>query len=164
MPRAAIQKAGLDNVGSPGSRLTLVEGQSIAQEKAVRHAYRALQAGFIIAPVVAGVDKFFHALVNWDQYLAPVVPRTLGIDAHTFMQGAGVIEIAAGIGVALKPRLFGYVVSAWLGGIVVNLLMTGKYFDIALRDVGLAIGAFSLGRLASLFGRRNATRIQSQAA
>jgi hypothetical protein len=67
------------------------------------------------------------------------------------MQAVGVVEIAAGIGVAVKPKIFGYVVSAWLGGIVVNLLMTGRFFDIALRDFGLALGAFSLGRLAHLF-------------
>jgi len=116
-------------------------------------AYQALHLGFTVAPIVAGVDKFFHFLVNWDQYLAPVVPRVLGINGHTFMLGVGVIEVVAGIGVALKPKIFGYVVSGWLGGIIVNLLMTGKYYDIALRDLGLALGAFALAKMSRLFDR-----------
>ena len=114
-------------------------------------AYRALQFGFVAVPIIAGIDKFFLFLVDWDQYLAPAIPRMLGIDGHTFMLGVGVIEVIAGIGVALRPRIFGYVVSAWLCGIIVNLLMTGQYFDIALRDLGLAIGAFALARLAQHF-------------
>jgi hypothetical protein len=120
----------------------------------VRQAYKVLQLGFVAAPIIAGADKFFHLLTNWDQYLAPIVPRITGLSAHTFMQGVGVIEIVAGIGVAIKPKIFSYVVSGWLGGIVVNLLMTGKYFDIALRDFGLALGALALGRLSPVFGRK----------
>jgi hypothetical protein len=119
----------------------------------VRHAYRSLQLGFTVAPIVAGADKFFHFLVDWDQYLAPAVPRVTGIETHTFMLSVGVVEIAAGIGVALKPKIFGYVVSAWLIGIVGNLLIQRKYYDIALRDFGLAIGAFALGRLSQAFDR-----------
>jgi hypothetical protein len=124
-----------------------VISSEVALGKPVIQAHRVLQFGFVAAPIIAGADKFFHVLVNWDQYLAPVVPRVLGIQGHTFMLAAGVIEIAAGVGVALKPRIFGYVVSGWLLGIVGNLLLTGQYFDIALRDFGLAIGAFALGRL-----------------
>jgi hypothetical protein len=116
----------------------------------VHQAFRILQLGFVAAPIIAGVDKFFHALVNWDQYLAPVIPGTLGIDGHIFMLGVGVVEIVAGVGVALVPRVFGYVVGAWLLGIVGNLLLTGQYYDIALRDFGLALGALALGRLAEV--------------
>jgi hypothetical protein len=121
--------------------------------KKVSQAYRTLQFGFVAAPILAGADKFFHLMVNWDQYLAPIVPATLGIGAHTFMLIVGVIEIVAGIGVALKPKIFSYVVSAWLLGIIGNLLIQGAYYDIALRDFGLALGAFALGRLSHLFDR-----------
>ena len=125
----------------------------------VHQAYRVLQFGFIAAPIIAGADKFFHVLVNWDQYLAPVIPRITGIDAHSFMLGVGVVEIIAGIGVALKPKFFGYVVSAWLMGIVGNLLIQGAYYDIALRDFGLALGAFALGLLGRWFDRRKVSSL-----
>jgi hypothetical protein len=114
-------------------------------------AYRILQLGFVVAPIVAGTDKFFHYLVNWDQYLAPVVNQILGGNGHIFMLVVGVIEIAAGIGVAVKPRIFAYVVAAWLAGIVINLLLARNFYDIALRDVGLALGALALARLSHQF-------------
>jgi hypothetical protein len=110
-------------------------------------AYQILHLAFVVAPVAAGIDKFFHFLANWDAYLAPVIPTTLGITAHTFMLGAGLIEIAAGVGVAFAPRVGSWVVGVWLLGIVLNLLLLGSYFDIALRDFGLALGAFALARL-----------------
>lgn len=122
-------------------------GQGYQESNAVRQARDALHFGFTVAPIVAGLDKFFLLLVNWDQYLAPQIPNLLGIDARTFMMGVGITEIVVGLGVAFMPRIFAFVVSAWLMGIVVNLMMTGKYFDIALRDFGLALGAFALGRL-----------------
>jgi hypothetical protein len=102
--------------------------------------------------VVSGFDKFFDLLVNWDKYLAPFIANLSPIGAHGFMEVVGVIEIIAGIGVALKPRIFGYVVAAWLLGIVGNLLLTG-YYDIALRDFGLALGALALARLSVDFDR-----------
>jgi len=111
-------------------------------------AYQLLHIGFVVAPIVAGVDKFFHVLVNWDQYLAPVVQSMLGGHGHTFMLVVGVVEIAAGLLVAFKPRIGGYVVAAWLLGIVLNLLLIPGYFDIALRDFGLSLGALALARLA----------------
>jgi hypothetical protein len=110
--------------------------------------YRLLQFLFVVAPIIAGLDKFFHLLVNWDQYLAPIVTRVIPVAPHTFMLGVGVVEIVAGIGVALAPQVFGYVVAAWLAGIIVNLLLIPGYFDIALRDFGLAVSAFALARLA----------------
>jgi hypothetical protein len=119
-----------------------------------QQAYRTLQFGFTVAPIVAGIDKFPKLLVDWDQYLAPQIARLLGSAAHPFMLAAGVVEIVAGIGVALRPRIFGYVVSGWLLGIVGNLLIGGRYYDIALRDFGLALGAFALGRLSQQYARR----------
>jgi hypothetical protein len=114
-------------------------------------AYQVLLVGFTVAPIVAGVDKFFHFLVNWDQYLHPAIPQITGIGAHTFMLGVGVVEVAAGLIVAIKPRIGGWLVAAWLWGIVVNLLAIPGYLDIALRDFGLSLGALALARLASHF-------------
>ncbi|MFL5812136.1 MAG: hypothetical protein ACJ763_01045 [Bdellovibrionia bacterium] len=110
-------------------------------------AYEILHAGFVIAPLTAGVDKFTNRLTNWDQYLAEQVPSRLGMTPKSFMKLVGAIEISAGIGVAVKPKVFGYVVSAWLCGIAGNFLMKRQYLDIALRDVGLALGALALARL-----------------
>lgn len=116
-------------------------------------AYKLLHVGFIVAPTIAGLDKFFHLLVNWDQYLAPQIARLLPMSAHAFMLVVGVIEMAAGLLVALKPRIGAYVVAAWLGGIVINLLIHGSYLDIALRDFGLMLGALALGRLSEAYDR-----------
>jgi hypothetical protein len=116
-------------------------------------AFRILQVGFIAAPILAGLDKFFHLLVNWDQYLPSVVTRVSRIDAHNLMLAAGVIEIVAGIGVALKPRIFAYVVAAWLALIIANLLLIPGYFDVALRDFGLFLAALALARLSQQFSR-----------
>lgn len=117
-------------------------------------AYQILHTGFTVAPIVAGLDKFFNLLVNWEQYLPGFVTRMTGGHRHELMLAVGVIEIAAGLGVAFKPRLFAYVVSAWLLLIVVNLLMIPGYFDVALRDFGLALGALALARLSQDYDRR----------
>jgi len=117
-------------------------------------AYRILQFGFTAAPILAGLDKFFHLLVNWDQYLPGVVANVSPIAPHTLMLVVGVIEIVAGIGVALKPRIFAYVVAAWLAVIIINLLLIPGYFDVALRDFGLLLGALALGQLSQQFARR----------
>jgi hypothetical protein len=114
-------------------------------------AYLILYAAFIVAPLIAGADKFFHLLVNWDQYLAPVIAGILPVAPHTFMLIVGVIEIVAAGLVAFKPRLGAYVVAAWLWGIIVNLLLVPGYYDVALRDFGLSLGALALGRLAEQF-------------
>ena len=114
-------------------------------------AYQILRIGFTVAPIIAGVDKFLHLLVNWDQYLPPIANTMLGGYGHEFMYIVGVVEIVAGIGVFLKPKIFAYVVSAWLVLIILNLLMIPGYFDVALRDLGLALGALALGRLSHEF-------------
>ena len=117
-------------------------------------AYLILRTGFTVAPIVAGLDKFFNLLVNWEQYLPGFVKNLTGGHAHELMLAVGAIEILAGLGVAFKPRLFAYVVSAWLLLIVINLLMIPGYFDVALRDFGLSLGALALARLSQEYGPR----------
>lgn len=116
-------------------------------------AFRILQVGFVAAPLLAGLDKFFHLLVNWDKYLPSVVARLSPIPGHQLMLVLGVIEIIAGLGVAWKPRIFAWVVAAWLVLIIANLLLIPGYFDIALRDFGLFLGALALARLSQQFAR-----------
>ena len=112
-------------------------------------AFRALQIGFVAAPLIAGADKFLGLLTDWSQYLWPGFSDLLGLSPAAFMGIVGVVEVVAGVVVALKPRFGGYLVAAWLTGIILNLLLLGDFFDIALRDLGLAIGAFALARLAT---------------
>jgi hypothetical protein len=112
-------------------------------------AYQILRAAFTVAPVVAGLDKFFHVLVNWDMYLAPAIANLSPIGGHGLMLAVGAIEIAAGILVAIKPRIGAWVVAAWLLGIIINLLLIPGYYDIALRDFGLSLGAMALARLSA---------------
>ncbi len=114
-------------------------------------AYRILHLGFIVAPILAGLDKFFDLLTVWTQYLWPAVPEITGIAPQTFMGIVGGVEILAGLLVAVRPKIGGYVVAAWLLGIILNLLLLGEYYDIALRDLGLALGALALARLATVF-------------
>jgi hypothetical protein len=116
-------------------------------------AYAALFVTFIAVPVVAGVDKFFNLLAEWPQYLAPVFPTWTGVDAAMFMRFVGVIEIGAGLVVAFKPSWGGYLVAAWLWSIIINLLLVPGFFDIALRDFALSLGALALARLSHQFGR-----------
>lgn len=114
-------------------------------------AYQILHWGFVAAPVIAGLDKFANLLTHWEQYLAPQVANVLPFSAHTFMMIVGVIEIAAGLLVAIKPRVGAYVVAIWLAGIIGNLLLAWNFFDVALRDFGLLLGALALGRLSMDF-------------
>jgi uncharacterized membrane protein YphA (DoxX/SURF4 family) len=131
--------------GGDGAFARLTHGSPAYQ------AYQILHVAFVVAPIIAGLDKFFHLLVNWDMYLAPVIASLSPIGGHGLMLLIGVIEIVAGILVAIKPRIGAYVVSAWLLGIVINLLIIPGYFDIALRDFGLSLGALALGRLSEGF-------------
>ena len=114
-------------------------------------AYQVLHIGYTILPIVAGLDKFFDRLGNWDMYLAPIATRVTGLTDHTFMVIVGVIEIVAGLLVAFVPRIGAYVVMLWLWGIIVNLLLVPGFYDIALRDFGLSLGALALARLAGEF-------------
>ena len=114
-------------------------------------AFRILQATFIAAPLTAGIDKFFYTLTNWSNYLAPIALRVIHNHDRGFMMIVGTIEIIAATGIFFKPRLFSYIVALWLGGIILNLLLTGNYFDIALRDLGLLLSAVALGRLSKKY-------------
>lgn len=100
-----------------------------------------------LVPIVAGADKFIHLLTDWNQYLAPVVTNIIPLSPTTFMSIVGVIEIVAGILVFVRPKIGSLIVGFWLIGIAINLLLTGQYFDIAVRDIVMAIGAFSLSLL-----------------
>lgn len=108
----------------------------------------ALRLSFGLVPIVAGLDKFTNLLTDWPQYLSPLLGQLLPISASTFMHGVGVIEIAAGILVLTRlTRVGAYIVCAWLVAIALNLLTTGRFFDIAVRDLVMAVGAFSLAKL-----------------
>jgi hypothetical protein len=131
----------------------LTETTDVRTSSVSQQAYQILHLGFTVAPIVAGLDKFFHLLVNWDQYLPGFVNSLTGGRGHQLMLAAGVIEIVAGLGVWVKPKIFAYVVSAWLLLIIVNLLLIPGYFDVALRDFGLALGALALGRLSQEYSR-----------
>ena len=130
-----------------------INSRSASEASPAYQAFLILRTGFTVAPIVAGLDKFFNLLVNWEQYLPGFVNNMTGGHGHELMLAVGVIEVVAGLGVAFKPRLFAYVVAAWLLLIVANLLMIPGYFDVALRDFGLALGALALARLSSEFDR-----------
>jgi uncharacterized membrane protein YphA (DoxX/SURF4 family) len=130
--------------GAPGER-------ALPWRDARFQAYALLRIGFSAAPVLFGLDKFAEVLVDWPKYLAPWVNDVAPGSAQDFMYVVGGVEILAGLAVALKPRYGAYVVAGWLAGIIVNLLSHSGYYDIALRDFGLLIGALALGRLAAAY-------------
>ena len=123
------------------------------REDPAYQAYLILRTGFIVAPILFGLDKFTNLLTDWTAYLAPAVDRLIPGTATTDMVAVGVIEIVAGLVVAVRPKFGGYLVAAWLAGIIVNLLLLGDRYDVALRDFGLLLGALALARLATAFGR-----------
>ena len=117
-----------------------------------RQAFLMLWATFVVAPILFGIDKFAGVLTDdWAGYLAGWVNDLVPGTAEQAMYAVGVIEIVAGVLVAVAPRIGGYVVALWLAGIIVNLVSTGEYYDIALRDFGLLMGALALARLAAAF-------------
>lgn len=115
----------------------------------VGQAFRILHIGYVLLPLIAGADKFLGLLADWEAYLAPVVTDTLGMDATTIMRIVGGVELVAAVLVLIRPAIGGYVVAAWLAVIIVNLLVLGDFYDVALRDFGLLLGALALVRLAS---------------
>lgn len=118
--------------------------------KTVKQVQTVLKFSYGLIPIVAGLDKFTNILTDWSQYLNPSLESMLPFDAKTFMMIVGVIEIIAGILVFLRPAIGAYVVSAWLLLIALTLLAGGHFLDVAVRDIAMAIGAFSLGRLSSI--------------
>jgi hypothetical protein len=135
----------------PRNLKTRVQDPSSPLANPAYQGYLLLRIGFVIAPLLFGLDKFFNILVDWDKYLAPFVNDIVPGNAHQAMLAVGVIEIVAGLVVALRPRFGGYLVAAWLAGIIVNLLLIPGHYDIALRDFGLLLGALTLARLATAF-------------
>jgi hypothetical protein len=109
-------------------------------------AYQILRLGFTVAPILFGLDKFFNVMTDWTEFLPGFVTDVIG--GATVMTIVGIIEIAAGIGVWLRPKIFANVVAAWLGVIIITLVIAGGFWDIALRDFGLLLGALALGQLA----------------
>lgn len=114
-------------------------------------AFALLRAAFTVAPIAFGIDKFFNVMVDWPVYLAPWIDDIAPGTGQQLMYAVGVVEILAGMLVALKPRFGAYVVAAWLAGIIVNLLTLSGFYDIALRDFGLMLGALTLARLAVVY-------------
>ena len=121
--------------------------ESRTSNEIVRSVWSTLRIVFGIVPIVAGADKFTDLLTNWDMYLHPGIASMLPFSVHTFMQIVGVIEIIAGIIVLIKPALGGYIVMIWLICIALQLIASGKYFDVAVRDLVMAISAMSMARL-----------------
>jgi hypothetical protein len=114
-------------------------------------AFVLLRTAFTLAPIVFGLDKFTEVLTHWERYLAPALNDIVPGSAHQAMVMVGVVEVLAGLLVALRPSIGGYVVAAWLAGIIVNLALIPGFYDIALRDFGLLVAALALARLATLF-------------
>src|SRR5919206_1127532 len=123
---------------------------------AATQVFWVLRAGFTVLPVLFGLDKFTNALTDWTQYLAPQIDRLVPGTAGQAMLAVGVVEIVAGLVVAVLPRFGGPLVAAWLAGIIVDLLLLGGYADVALRDFGLFVAALGLSRLAWAFTGRAA--------
>jgi hypothetical protein len=114
-----------------------------------QQAYLLLHTVLTVAPILAGADKFFHLLTDWDKYVSPLLARLSPLPVHVLMLGVGVVEMIAGVIVLVRPRVGGWIVAAWLLGIVLNLVSIPAYLDVALRDLGLAAAAVALARLSA---------------
>lgn len=130
-------------------RATSPEHHASVSQVGAERAFLLLRTVFTIAPIAFGLDKFVGLLTDWDQYLAPWINDIVPGSAHQAMLAVGVIEIIAGIAVAVIPRYGSLLVAVWLLGIIINLLTLGAYFDVALRDFGLLVGALALAALAT---------------
>ena len=115
----------------------------------VHQAYQVLHAAFVVVPIVAGLDKFLMMLAKWTEYLSPTLSSLSPLSAQGTMYAVGAVEIVAGLVVAFRPRIGGWLVAGWLGLIILNLAFMGGHWDIVLRDAGLLLGAVALARLAS---------------
>jgi len=121
-------------------------------------AFLLLRTVFTVAPIAFGLDKFFNVLTDWEGYLAPPINDIVPGTAHQAMLMVGVVEIVAGLVVAVRPQIGGYVVAAWLAGIIVNLLILSGFYDVALRDFGLFVAALALARLATRYAVARASQ------
>jgi hypothetical protein len=134
---------------------TSVSSTPDTRSPADRQVFQLLRIGFTVLPIVFGLDKFTDLLTDWSQYLAPQIDALVPGTAHQAMLAVGVVEVLAGVLVAVRPRIGGLVVAAWLAGIIGNLLLLGADYDVALRDLGLLLAALSLARLAAAQPRRD---------
>jgi uncharacterized membrane protein YphA (DoxX/SURF4 family) len=120
-------------------------------DRGLNASWWALRIGLGLGPIVAGIDKYFNKLTQWEMYLSPIVPKLLHVAPSSFMHVVGVVEIVAGVIVLSRfTRIGSYIVMAWLLSIVVNLLTMGMFYDLAVRDVEIAIGAFALSQLSAV--------------
>lgn len=126
--------------------MTATDTSRAQQTNPSRTAYQILRLGFTVAPILFGLDKFLNVMTDWPMFLPEFV--TDAVSGTAVMAIVGLVEIAAGIGVWLRPKIFAYVVAAWLGVIIITLAITGGFWDVALRDFGLLLGAVALGQLA----------------
>lgn len=116
--------------------------------KRLNSAWWALRIGLGLGPFLAGLDKFFNILANWEMYLSPLALKVVPVSASTFMRAVGVVEMIVGLAVLTRwTRIGAYVAMVWLVAIAINLVSTGMFFDLAVRDIEIAIGAFTLARL-----------------
>jgi hypothetical protein len=130
-----------------------IPAANVLRRDPAAQAFMMLRIAFTVAPILFGIDKFANVLTNnWTRYLAPEFNDVIPGTAADAMHAVGVVEIVAGLVVLIMPRFGGVLVAAWLGGIIVSLLLVGGYGDIALRDFGLLLGALTLARLAGAFG------------
>ena len=136
---------------------TLRSRSTSVRENPAYQAYLILRTGFVVAPILFGLDKFTNLLADWTVYLAPAIDRLVPGSASGAMLAVGVVEIVAGLVVAVRPKVGGYLVAAWLAGIITNLLLQADFYDIALRDFGLLLAALALARLATAFQPTHAT-------
>ncbi len=127
--------------------------EALNSNQTIQQVFNLLKLTFGIVPIVAGLDKFFNVLAQWENYLHPDISAMLPFEPHVFMMFVGLIEIAAGIIVFVKPAIGGLIVAAWLSLIALTLLASGNYLDVAVRDLVMAISAFSLARMANLAGK-----------
>lgn len=122
--------------------------ETLTLNQKIKPTFNLLHLVFVIVPIVAGLDKFTNLLTQWDQYINPTLLEILPFSGHTFMVIVGVIEIVAGLIVLKKPEIGGYIVAAWLASIALTLIFSLNFLDVAVRDLVMAIGAFSMARLA----------------
>ena len=124
--------------------------EALNLNQSLKPTFNLLKTTFGIVPIVAGLDKFTNLLTHWENYIHPGIASIIPFAPHTFIMIVGVIEIIAGIIVLAKPAIGGYIVAAWLTLIALTLLASGNYLDVAVRDLVMAIGAFSLARIAKI--------------